>query len=450
MGAPTVPPVIPIPWATNNPTLRNAIPNTTATPGLASWDQGWPAPTMQPVVAGGVPPEGQDFNGVDFTLSSHDYYVQAGCTFPFQAAVASAIGGYGVGAILGSATDHDVVWFNTVANNTTNPDATDGSAAGWVSLFAYGFDTHNSLTGASPLTLTNLQATRKFIVLNGTLGNNLTVLLPAALLQSWLIINNTSGAFTTTLKTAAGGSAGVNVPQGGWSNPLGVYSDGVNVYPTVAPLGIPVSQGADPLTLAERTNAGYILATYFNQSSPSNENPAVGSVFVESGGDGYLRKASLSYLESVMALSAIGGQVSAGQVPLAAVIQYVTNILSSAALTGTPTAPTPAPGTNNTQVATAAFVAGIAALSGSNGPGTQSSFTLPNGVTVKFGQTGFFSGTTNTVTFTNPFGTIGYVALAIPINNSADISVSAAPSVGGFTIVGGANGITCMWIAVGK
>lgn len=380
MSAPTVPPVIPQPFANNNASLRNSIPNTTATPGLASWDQGWPSDTMQPVVAGGVPPEGQDFNGLDFTLSSHDYYVQAGCTFPFQSAVATAIGGYGVGAILGSATDASIVWFNTVANNSTNPDATDGSAVGWVSLFAYGFATPAAVTGASPVTLSNKDASRKFIVFTGVLGANQTVSLPANILKDWLIINNTTGSsFTLTLNTTAGGSVGIAVPQGGWTNPLGVYSDGTNVYPTVAPLGIPISQGADPLTLAERTNAGYILATYLNQNSPSGENPPVGSVFVESGGDGFLRKATLAYLESVMSLAAIGGQVNAGQVPLSAVIQYVTNILASAALTGVPTTPTAALGATGTQVASLSFANPGSILAN---PGA---FRLPSGHLVQYG-----------------------------------------------------------------
>lgn len=450
MGAPTVPPVIPQPWANNNAALRNTIPNTTASPGLASWDQGFPSDTMQPVVAGGVPPFGQDMNGVEFALSSHDYYVQGGELFPFQSAVATAIGGYGVGAILGSATDDNVVWVNTVANNSTNPDATDGSAVGWVTMFAYGFATFNALTGATPLTLTNIQATRRFIVLNGTLTNNLTISLPGGLLQSWLVINNTTGAFTTTLKTTAGGSAGVTVPQGGFSNPLGVYSDGTNVYPTVAPLGVPISQGPDPLTLAERTNAGYILSTYFNQNSPSSENPPVGSVFVESGGDGYLRKATLAYLESVMALQSIGGQIQASQIVSAAVTQFTNLILANAALTGAPTAPTPSPGTNNTQIATTAFVTGAAALAGSNGPGTQSSFTLPNGVTVKFGQTNFFSGTNFNVAFTNPFSTMGYVAFPAAVNSSNAVYPTSVPGTGGFQIAGGSSGITCLWIAIGK
>lgn len=446
MGAPTVPPVIPQPFANNNPSLRNTIPNTTSTAGLASWDQGWPSDTMQPVVAGGVPPFGQDFNGLEFALSSHDYYVQAGALFPFQSAVATAIGGYGVGALLGSVSDPDVVWFNTAANNSTDPDS--GGTTGWVSLFAYGFDTHNTLTGGS-LTLTNIQAARKFIVLNGTLGSNLTVFLPASVLKDWLFINNTSGSFTTTVRTTAGGSpASVQVPQGGWANPLGVYSDGTNVYPTVAPLGIPIDQAATPLTLVERTNNGYVLATYFN-SAIGADNLGIVNVYTDSGDD-YIRKNSLANFEAQLALANIGGQVTAGQVPLSAVIQYAANILANAALTGVPTTPTAANGTSNTQVASTAFAAGITALAGSNAPGTQSSFTLPNGVTVKFGQTGFFSGTNFTVGFTNPFNTIGYVAFPIGVNTSNNIYPTAAPTTGGFTIAGGSSGITCVWVAIGK
>lgn len=452
MGSPTVPPVIPQPFANNNAALRNTIPNTTSSPGAASWDQGFPSDTMQPVVAGGVPPFGQDMNGVEFALSSHDYYVQAGCLFPFQSAVATAIGGYGVGALLGSVSDPDVVWFNTVANNSTDPDS--GGTTGWVSLFAYGFDTHNGLTGTSVLTLTNLSAARKFIVLNGVLIQNLVVNLPASLLKDWLIINNTSGSFTTTVKTAAGGSVGVTVPQGGWSNPLGVYSDGTNVYPTVAPLGVPISQGPDPLTLAERTNAGYILATYLNQNSPSGENPTVGSVFVEnSGADGFLRKASLAYFESVLTLSAIGGAVTAGQVPLAPVIQYAPNILANAALTGVPTTPTAAVGTANAQVASAGFVNPGSSISG-GGPWYRRN---PDGSIDQWG----------TLTYTTHSGAHAInFNLAFPaVCQSVVISTEAATigwdtwivngskTVNGFQITddaSGANTVTINWQAKGR
>lgn len=363
MGAPTVPPVIPQPWATGNPSLTNTIPNTTSSPGLASWAQGFPADTMQPIVAGGVPPFGQDVNGLGLALSSHDYYVQAGETYPYQAAVSAALGGYGLGCILGSATDPSVVWFNTIANNTSNPDATDGSAVGWVSLFAYGFATPAAVTGAAPVTLSNKDASRKFIVFTGALGGNQTVSLPANILKDWLLINNTTGAFVLTLVTTAGGSVGVTVPQGGWSNPLGVYSDGTNVYPTVTPLGVPISIPATvPLSLVQRDNLGQGYVSRLNLSA-GVENGTVANVPIDNG-DGFLRKATLAYFESVLALSAIGGSVTAGQVPLAAVLQYVTNILASAALTGVPTTPTAALGATGSQVASVGFVNPGSSLSG--------------------------------------------------------------------------------------
>lgn len=440
MGAPSVPPVIPQPFANNNATLRNTIPNTTSTPGQASWDQGFPSITMQPVVAGGKPPFGQDINGVEFALSSHDYYVQAGALFPFQSTVATAIGGYGVGALLGSVSDPDVVWFNITPNNSTDPDG--GGNTGWVALWAYGFTTKNALTGLT-VTLTGLESSRKFIVLNGTLITNLTVLLPSGLLKDWLVINNTSGSFTTTVKTTAGGSVGVTVPQGSWSNPLGVYSDGTNVYPTVAPLGVPIDQAATPLTLAERTNNGYILATYLNQSSASNENPAIGSVFVESGADGFLRKATLAYLQSSMALQNFGGAVTASQVPLSAVLQYVTSILASAALTGTPTTPTAAIGTSSSQVASTAFANPGQSLT------TPGFIRLPGGGILQFGGP-FNSGTT--ITFGSTGGTTAMTILtvvALPIAGGAVQCWLSSNPIGGSSFTANTSGGQFIFFAVG-
>lgn len=405
MGAPAVPPVIPIPWATNNPSLTNTIPPTTSTAGLASWSQGFPADTMQPVVAGGVPPFGQDMNGVEFALSSHDYYVQAGELYPYQAAVSTAIGGYGQGCLLGSATDPNVVWFNTIANNTTNPDATDGSAVGWVSLWAYGFATPAAMTGAAPVSLTNLQASRKFIVFTGALAGNQLVSLPANILKDWLIINNQTGAFTLTLQTSAAGSAGVTVPQGGFSNPLGVYSDGTNVYPTVTPLGVPISTGPTASTLAERDNTGQLIATFF-QGTSGFENPASQppqGVIGLGPDDATFRKYHIADMEAAMALNFMGGQVTAGQVPLAAVIQYAASILTNAALTGSPTAPTAANGSRNTLVANTTFVNPAANLVTPKG-----SFKLANGVIVNYGFT-TVAGTGQTldvaVTFDTPYTT---------------------------------------------
>lgn len=82
------------------------------------------------------------------------------------------------------------------------------------------------------------------------------------------------------------------------------------------------SAGPAASTIAARDGAGQIFATYFVQSSGNNETPAVSQVLVTNGADGNHRKVSLSYFMGQMNLAAIGGQLVAGQVPAAAVLQY--------------------------------------------------------------------------------------------------------------------------------
>jgi len=393
--------VIPEPFAKNaDPAfIQNPIPQTTGVSGRASYDQGFPAITMQPVAAGGKPPFGQDFNGLFFALTSQQYFAQAGQLWPYNATVAAAISGYGVGSVL-SSSDGITVWLNTVNGNMTDPDS--GSAAGWVSLFTYGYTT-KTVSGGGSLTLTPQEARAPVIIINGALTGNQTVVLPLQL-REWLIVNNTSGSFVLTIRGPSG--AGVTIPQGGFSSPVGVYSEGANFFPTVPAASlIPADQNATPLTLAQRTNAGYLLATYFNQSSPI-ENPPVGAVFVQNtSGDGFLRKASLGYLESVMALQSIGGQVQPSQIVSSAVTQFTSLILASAALTGVPTAPTAPTGTASSQVATTAFVNPPVTISGNS-----ICIPLANGYKL---QMGFASGGQHlAVTFPQAFTTRVWFAAA--------------------------------------
>jgi len=344
----------------------------------ASIDLGFPPITMQNELAGGEPPNGQDMNGLLFLITSHTLWVESGQAYQFNAELATAIGGYAQGSILGMA-DGSGLWLCTTANNSADPDT---GGAGWVPLYSYGHTTVSGLTGGV-VTLNSAQTEKAVIVLSGALVSNLTIILPQTE-QQWLIINRTTGNFTTTVQTAAGGSQGVTVSQGGFSAPVGVYSvaDG-NIYPTVAPLSVPIDQNATPLTLAERTSAGYILATYFNQSS-SIENPPIGAVFVQNASaDGYLRKASLVYFENSLLLQNIGGTLQPSQIAQAAVTQFASVILSNAALTGTPTAPTAASGTSSGQVATTAFANPNVTVNG-NGVAIQ----LPSGYILQFGFIG--------------------------------------------------------------
>jgi hypothetical protein len=48
-------------------------------------------------------------------------------------------------------------------------------------------------------------------------------------------------------------------------------------------------------TVALRNPNGYLNATYLNQSSPNSENGPISQVFINNGGDGFLRKVDLSY-----------------------------------------------------------------------------------------------------------------------------------------------------------
>jgi hypothetical protein len=117
------------------------------------------------------------------------------------------------------------------------------------------------------------------------------VILPA-IEGEWLIVNNTTGAFSTTIKTAGG--TGVVVANGGPSQPVGVWGDGTNIYPTVAPLAVSISKAATPNTLAERDNIGNLFAETFN-SAAAISDPTIGAVFVQDvAGDGYLQKISLA------------------------------------------------------------------------------------------------------------------------------------------------------------
>lgn len=372
-GAP-LPPVIPEPFGNNaDPSNITIPPDTTSDPGRASFSLGFPPLTMTPVAAGGKPPFGQDVNGILNVDSAHAYFTQAGQIRPFSTDVSTVISGYAVGARVAS-TDGQTIWYNLVAGNTTDPDG--GSAAGWTALFTYGGAAVTGLTGGT-VVLTPVQWKHPIISLSGAMTSNLVIVLPNLAVE-WLIVNLTSGAFTTTVRTAGG--TGVTVPQGGASNPVGVYGDGTNIYPAISPLAVPISQSWDPLTLAERDNIGRLLATDFVTNSTPNNFGFVNGFYDD--GDGTIRKITKANFQASLALSAFAGQVTASQVPLAAVIQYVASILASAPLTGTPTAPTAAVGNSTTQVATTAFA------NPSQSKTINGSAELPGGVILQWGVVG--------------------------------------------------------------
>lgn len=98
------------------------IPATTATPGLASLELGFPPLTFDPVASGGIPPSGADMNGILRQLSAWSQWQEAGGPVFFDGTFSTAIGGYPKWALLASTTLGGL-WMSKVENNTADPDS---------------------------------------------------------------------------------------------------------------------------------------------------------------------------------------------------------------------------------------------------------------------------------------------------------------------------------------
>jgi hypothetical protein len=456
MGAP-YPQTIPEAFAIDAaPTHRNDIPPTTVNPQRASWSLGFPPQTMTPIIAGGKPMLGPDMNGTLYMLSSHTYYAQTGQPYRWNADVVVAlVTGYAAGTLLGS-TDGATLWLNIQNNNTSDPDA---GGAGWVPMFSYGM-TALPPTNGGVINLTAAQARMPVIIVSGALVSNLQINFPTSL-RRWLVVNNTSGGFATTAKTAGG--TGVNVPQGGFASPTEVYGDGVNLYNIIAPTVIPGDVAPTPNTFAVRSNAGYLFATYLNQNSPV-ENFAVSEVFAGIG-DGYLRKIGRLNFAGNLLLSWLAGQVTDGQVPLSAVNQHRATILNDSALTGTPTAPTPPVGDNSARVATTAFVAANVQASAVSAQSGQLTIPIAGGgfpVIIKWGFNQNAGGFGNViVNFATPFPHACWMAVCTNANRNTSGSAGTNMIWGlgpfGFNMINdvqnlgaGAGTAGGYWIAIGN
>ncbi|MEF3068054.1 hypothetical protein, partial [Pandoraea apista] len=225
------------------PSAINTIPLTaagTTQPGQASFDVGFPSVTMQPSASGGINPYGQDFNGIVNAITAIQQWQSAGGSFTYDAGFSATVGGYPAGAVL-LRTDGMGFWLCLTDNNTSNPDS--ASATGWAPIDSYGIAPVTGLTNGT-VTLTPVQYGLPIITLAGALTGNVQLIFPATKNQ-WLVVNNTTGNFSVTAKTAAG--AGVVIAQGLASN---VYGDGTNIIQPA--LQIPAaSNSAQPVQFGQ-------------------------------------------------------------------------------------------------------------------------------------------------------------------------------------------------------
>lgn len=114
------PKLISKPFAQNG--QKNVIPEkyeTSMESNQATWDQGFGQITMLPVSAGGLPPKGQDFNGILNQMCETIVHISKGGVFKFSVDYATAINGYPKGAILQS-EDERKYYQSLIDNNKVN------------------------------------------------------------------------------------------------------------------------------------------------------------------------------------------------------------------------------------------------------------------------------------------------------------------------------------------
>lgn len=135
MQATGIPTKFPVPWANAaGPSYIRAIPEASQIgiqAGAASLTDGFVPDNFTPAGSGGVPPFGQDANGILNQITQWLQWHEAGGPVPWDSAFSTKIGGYPAGAVVASATTAGLLWLSTTDNNTTNPDS---AGAGWKAL----------------------------------------------------------------------------------------------------------------------------------------------------------------------------------------------------------------------------------------------------------------------------------------------------------------------------
>jgi microcystin-dependent protein len=272
----TIPTKIPVPfgYAAGVGEITTPIPTASqigVVNGRASLHDGFPPLTFLPLTAGGVPPFGADFNGILNEITSITQWQQAGGFFPYDSSFSTAIGGYPVGAII-QAANYQGFWLNITNGNTTDPDT---GGAGWTSLVFKGLQAITVTT--ANVTVTQLQSAYPILVISGALTGARSLILPAVVGQ-WIIQNNTTGAFTLTVKTAAG--TGVVATQ---SQSTYLYGNGTNIYfaSSVGVQSFNTRTGTVTLNATDVTTAlGYAP---YNAANPANYGPPVGTIIQFAG-----------------------------------------------------------------------------------------------------------------------------------------------------------------------
>lgn len=100
----------------------NELNDYTTQEGKASYSQGFPPKTMTPTYKGGIPPLGQDMNGILHDLSKHAQFQDLGGTPLFDQSFCQDIGGYPKNARIASSKYAYVSFVSMIENNQNDPN----------------------------------------------------------------------------------------------------------------------------------------------------------------------------------------------------------------------------------------------------------------------------------------------------------------------------------------
>lgn len=258
------PPKFLIPFAQND-AAKVEIPATTTDPARFSQSLGSPPATGMPPEAGGVPPQLEDFNGALYQQSRIGWWLMAGGRFGYDSTWANdtLIGGYAAGAVLPSA-DKAGEWYNTNDNNVADPDS---NGANWVPGYHYGAYALTGLTGGT-INLFPSSAAKQVLTLAGTLTANQVLVMPNWL-YDWVVYNNTSGAFSVTVKTAAG--TGAVIPQNGAPTPI--RGDGTNI--SLLSANIAPATSASQAARFDQTGGRLLRTSFYGRNTGGTQTVVV-------------------------------------------------------------------------------------------------------------------------------------------------------------------------------
>lgn len=143
--------------------------------GAASLNDGFVPDNFIPLAGGGVPPFGQDMNGILKQVTAWCQWLEAGGPVSYDSAFSTAIGGYPKGARLISNVAPAFQWYSAIDGNATNPDD-PLTSSGWIRV---------GIPAGMPLPFLTSAVPGTFAIMNGsTIGNassNATYADPATL-----------------------------------------------------------------------------------------------------------------------------------------------------------------------------------------------------------------------------------------------------------------------------